>query len=175
MEHSKLSTAAGIVLVLALMAGCSTNKSSESSGQSAAGNPPISSMPSEQMGGSESQQQGGYGSGDFAQLQHVVYFDFDSSDLSPAAQSILDANIAALRSGTQHIRLEGHTDERGTREYNLALGERRANGVARYMQVNGISASRIETISYGKEKPVDPGHDEAAWAKNRRVEIIVSQ
>jgi peptidoglycan-associated lipoprotein len=111
---------------------------------------------------------------DLSQLQHVVYFDFDKFDLSPAGQSVVDANIAALRNGNQHIRLEGHADERGTREYNLALGERRANAVARYMQANGIAASRIETISYGKEKPADLGHDEAAWSKNRRVEIVLN-
>ena len=67
--------------------------------------------------------------------------------------------------------LEGHADERGTREYNLALGERRAQAVERYLQVQGVAAGQMETISYGEERPVDGSHNEAAWAKNRRAEI----
>ena len=70
------------------------------------------------------------------------------------------------------VRLEGNTDERGTREYNLALGERRANAVKAYLVAQGVSPSQIEVVSYGEEKPVDPGHNEAAWAKNRRVQIV---
>jgi len=102
----------------------------------------------------------------------VFYFDFDSSVLKPEAQQALDAHIALLRTSDESIRLEGHTDERGTRDYNMALGERRANAVRDYMVVNGIASYRIETISYGEEKPVAYGSGEAAWSQNRRVELV---
>lgn len=167
MEHKKLSSAVGIVFALTLLAGCSSNKSDDSNKNAAATTQaaPVT-------------QDNSYGNGSdnssLSAQQRIVYFDFDKSDLSPAAQSILDSAIGTLRSGSQHIRLEGHADERGTREYNLALGERRANSVAKYLEVNGIPSSRIETISYGKEKPADTGHTEAAWSQNRRVEIVLN-
>ena len=103
---------------------------------------------------------------------NVVYFDLDQSVLRPDARRVLDAHIAVLRRNNASIRLEGHADERGTREYNLALGERRANSVADYMSVNGISGRRIETVSYGEERPVALGSGEFNWRQNRRVEII---
>ena len=101
----------------------------------------------------------------------VFYFDFDSSVIKPAAQVALDAHIALLKSNDRSVRLEGHTDERGTRDYNMALGERRANAVRDYMVVNGIASYRIETISYGEEQPVAYGSGEANWSQNRRVEL----
>lgn len=102
---------------------------------------------------------------------NVFYFEFDSSNLTPAAISAVNAHIAVLQRNNEYIRLEGHTDERGTREYNMALGERRANSVRDYMVANGISSARIETISYGEERPVAYGSGEANWAANRRVEL----
>ena len=81
--------------------------------------------------------------------------------------------MRALATSNNAIRLEGHTDERGTREYNLALGERRANSVRDYMVLNGIADYRIESISYGEERPIAYGSGEANWAKNRRVELVV--
>jgi peptidoglycan-associated lipoprotein len=102
----------------------------------------------------------------------VFYFDFDSSVLKPEAQQALDAHIALLKTSDESVRLEGHTDERGTRDYNMALGERRANAVRDYMVVNGIASYRIETISYGEEKPVAYGSGEANWSQNRRVELV---
>jgi peptidoglycan-associated lipoprotein len=104
---------------------------------------------------------------------NVFYFAFDSSNLTPEAIAALDAHIAVLKTTHSAVRLEGHTDERGTREYNLALGERRANSVRDYMVLNGIATSRIEAISYGEERPVAFGSDEASWAQNRRVELVV--
>lgn len=101
----------------------------------------------------------------------VFYFDYDSSMLKPAAQAALDAHIALLRTNDRTIRLEGHTDERGTRDYNMALGERRANSVRDYMVVNGIPSYRIETVSYGEEQPVAYGSGESNWSQNRRVEL----
>lgn len=101
----------------------------------------------------------------------VFYFDFDSTNLKPAAQVALDAHIALLKTNDRSVRLEGHTDERGTRDYNMALGERRANAVRDYMVVNGIASYRIETVSYGEEQPVAYGSGEANWSQNRRVEL----
>ena len=103
---------------------------------------------------------------------NVFYFDFDSSNLTSEALDALNAHVAVLNRTTSQIRLEGHTDERGTREYNLALGERRANSVRDYMVASGISSLRIETVSYGEERPAAYGSGESNWARNRRVELI---
>ncbi len=104
----------------------------------------------------------------------VVYFDFDKYNLRPDAIQILRGNIEYLKANPNvAVRIEGHCDERGTNEYNMALGMRRANSSRNYLIANGISASRITVRSYGEEQPVDPGHNEAAWAKNRRAEFIV--
>lgn len=104
-------------------------------------------------------------------LETVFYFEFDSSQLQPATRAALDAQAAALRKSNRAIRLEGHADERGTREYNLALGERRAKAVADYLAIQGVPRSRIEVISYGEERPVSLRSDEQGWALNRRVEL----
>jgi peptidoglycan-associated lipoprotein len=106
-----------------------------------------------------------------AAVGNVFYFDYDSSTLKPQAQEALDAHIALLQGNQRTVRLEGHTDERGTREYNMALGERRANSVRDYMVVNGIASHRIESISYGEEQPIAYGSDESSWSQNRRVEL----
>jgi len=105
--------------------------------------------------------------------QRVVYFEFDSSAIDEESRLVIEAHAAHLNTNTKlKLRLEGHADERGTREYNLALGERRAQSVERLFRVLGVSADRITVVSYGEEKPASPGHDESAWRLNRRVEII---
>jgi len=102
----------------------------------------------------------------------VFYFEFDRSDLSAEARAALVHHANYLKSNpSARYRLEGHADERGTREYNLALGERRAQAIERYLQVQGVSSNQLETISYGEENPVDTRTTEAAYALNRRVEI----
>jgi peptidoglycan-associated lipoprotein len=99
-----------------------------------------------------------------------IHFEFDSAALSSEARAILDQHAEWLRGySTVTLLIEGHCDERGTVEYNLALGERRANAAYNYLMSLGITASRLKTISYGKEFPLDPGHTEEAWAKNRRA------
>ena len=104
-----------------------------------------------------------------------VFFELDSSDLSPAAQRALDQDAGLLKKyGTWTITIEGHCDERGTAEYNLALGERRAIAARAYLVSLGISADRLRTVSYGKEFPFDPGHDESAYAKNRRAHFVIT-
>jgi peptidoglycan-associated lipoprotein len=103
-----------------------------------------------------------------------VNFDYDKYNLKPLAQSILKAAAPAYLKYTEYkLVVEGHCDERGTVEYNLALGEKRAAEAAKYLVDLGIAKDRIKTISYGKEMPLDKGHDEAAWAKNRRARFII--
>lgn len=104
-----------------------------------------------------------------------VFFEFNKSDLSDEARATLDRQATWLKKyGRVHVTIEGHCDERGTREYNLALGERRATAVKNYLVSDGIAASRIKTISYGKERPAVLGHNEAAWAQNRRAVTVVT-
>ena len=105
--------------------------------------------------------------------QHVVYFDFDSSELKPEAQSVISNWAKYLsQNPSARTRLEGHTDERGTREYNIALGERRSRSVQQALQLRGVSSGQLSVISYGEERPVAMGHDDSAWGQNRRVEIV---
>lgn len=102
-----------------------------------------------------------------------VHFTFDSSVVDDENRAIVEAHARYLAANKNiKVVLEGHCDERGTREYNLALGERRAQAVERMFKVLGVSADRIKNVSYGEEKPLAMGHDESAWAQNRRVEII---
>jgi peptidoglycan-associated lipoprotein len=104
----------------------------------------------------------------------AVYFDFDKSDLRQDALEQLKKNAEWLKSNAAYrVRLEGNCDERGTTEYNLALGDRRAVTVRNYLTKAGIGAGRLETISYGEEHPANPGHDESAWAQNRRVDFTI--
>ncbi len=104
-----------------------------------------------------------------------VYYEYDSAELTAAARGILDANAVLLkRYATWMLTIEGHCDERGTAEYNLALGERRAASAQAYLTSLGIPAERLRTVSYGKEFPFDPGRDEAAYAKNRRAHFVIT-
>jgi peptidoglycan-associated lipoprotein len=103
-----------------------------------------------------------------------IHFDFDKYDILQGDAEILKGNAALLvKFPNVKIQIEGHCDERGTVEYNLALGERRANSTKNYMISLGISGNRISTISYGKERPMDPAHNEDAWAKNRRAHSVI--
>lgn len=106
----------------------------------------------------------------------LVHFDYDSSDLSSQDQRVLQAHAQYLKANTSaKVLLAGHADERGTREYNMALGERRANAVQAFFVSNGVKSSQLDTVSFGKEKPLNNGTNEAAWAENRRVEIGYQQ
>jgi peptidoglycan-associated lipoprotein len=109
-----------------------------------------------------------------SKLLKDIHFDFDKYDIRPGDAEVLKGNAALLmKHPTVKIQIEGHCDERGTIEYNLALGERRANSAKKYLVSLGMPADRISTISYGKEKPLDPGHNGEAWAKNRRDHLII--
>lgn len=123
--------------------------------------------PAQQVGGRDDDTSG------LSLSERTIYFEFDSSDLSPEGQAIA-ANFARylIANPTKKLRLEGHADERGTREYNVGLGERRANAVLNALRQGGASASQVSIVSYGEERPADPRHDEEGWARNRRVEIV---
>lgn len=105
--------------------------------------------------------------------KRVIYFDFDSSEIKGEGTDIVGAHAKYLANNpTARVRLEGHTDDRGSREYNIGLGERRAQSVRRALLLQGATETQLSTVSYGAERPAVAGHDEAAWAKNRRVEIV---
>ena len=105
-------------------------------------------------------------------LSEIVYFDFDSAELSPSARTTLDQVVRIMSANpTESLEIGGHADERGTRSYNLALGARRAASVADYLLAQGINELRLRQISYGKEKPLLSGSNEEAWQKNRRAEL----
>jgi len=104
-----------------------------------------------------------------------VFFELDSAELSAVGQKALDENAALLkRYASWTVTVEGHCDERGTAEYNLALGERRAGAARAYLVSLGISGDRLKIVSYGKEFPFDPGHDESAFSKNRRAHFVIT-
>lgn len=105
--------------------------------------------------------------------KRVIYFDFDSSDIKGEGNDIVAAHAKYLAShGGTRVRLEGNTDARGSREYNIGLGERRAQAVRRALLLQGVTEAQLSTVSYGAERPAVAGNDDAAWAKNRRVEIV---
>ncbi|HEX3917480.1 MAG TPA: peptidoglycan-associated lipoprotein Pal [Caulobacteraceae bacterium] len=106
----------------------------------------------------------------------LVYFDFDGSNIRPDAQPVLAGQAQWLQRYPQvRVRIEGNCDERGTREYNFALGARRADAVRSFLIAHGVAAARITTISYGKERPIDPGHDDQAWARNRNAHTAITE
>jgi peptidoglycan-associated lipoprotein len=107
-----------------------------------------------------------------ANSQRVIYFDFDSYVVKDEYRGIVEVHAKALAADRKkHLAIEGHTDERGGREYNLALGQKRAEAVAKSLTLLGATDAQVEAVSFGKERPAAPGSDEAAWAKNRRAEL----
>jgi len=107
-----------------------------------------------------------------ANVARIIYFDYDSYVIKPEFQNLIEAHARFLKANNgRKVAIEGHTDERGGREYNLALGQRRAEAVRRALGLLGVTDSQVEAVSFGKEKPVAPGSDEASWSQNRRAEI----
>jgi peptidoglycan-associated lipoprotein len=106
-----------------------------------------------------------------ATLSNVVYFDFDQYSLTAESRAVLLAHADKLKGASVAVRLEGHADERGSREYNMALGEKRANAVRDFLVTQGVSGSSLEVVSFGEEQPAATGSDEASWSQNRRVEV----
>ena len=106
-------------------------------------------------------------------VARIVYFDYDSYVIKQEFQSLIEGHARFLKANAgRKINIEGHTDERGGREYNLALGQRRSEAVRRALGLLGVNDSQVEAVSFGKEKPAAPGSDEGSWAKNRRAEIV---
>ena len=107
-------------------------------------------------------------------LATMIHFDYDKANIRPDDAGTLDQKVGILQAnGNLRVRVAGHCDERGSDEYNLALGNRRATSAKQYLVSHGIDAGRVETQSYGKERPLDPGHNEEAWSKNRRDEFDI--
>jgi peptidoglycan-associated lipoprotein len=102
----------------------------------------------------------------------TVYFDFDRSDIRPDARDALRANADRIKSSSDTVTIQGNTDERGSAEYNLALGERRANAAKRYLVDLGVASSQLKTVSFGEDRPAVQGHDESAWRYNRRADFV---
>ncbi len=167
MQMLKFGKLAALSLALAVAVGCSS-KGGDASGEGAID-------PNAGYGADTGAVDGSYDSNrnEEAALRAITtfYFEFDSSDLKPEAIRALDVHARDLQGNGARVVLEGHADERGTREYNMALGERRAKAVQRYLVLQGVSPAQLEPVSYGEERPMVTGHDESAWSQNRRVEL----
>ncbi|PTY37116.1 peptidoglycan-associated lipoprotein [Saccharospirillum sp. MSK14-1] len=173
MAKSKLIQAAAITFAV-FLAGCATTEDTGSSGEatSTTGTGTTDEELTLDTDTTEGEQSV---TSEFQALldQTIVYFDFDKSEIRTEFRTVLNAHAMNLVANpNMSIVLEGHADERGTREYNLALGERRAQAVADYLMLKGAAASQIDTVSYGEERPVALGSTEADYAENRRVEIV---
>ena len=166
MEVIKFGKMAALVVAFGIVVGCS------SKGGDAAGTGAVDPNAGYDSGATTGADSGSVSSEEAA-LRAITtfYFECDSSELKPEAMRALDVHAKDLKAQGNRVALEGHTDERGTREYNMALGERRAAAVQRYLALTGVSVSQLELVSYGEEKAAVPGSSEEAWAQNRRVEL----
>ena len=154
------------LMVTFLAVGCSSNKPKNNQDGANGANGANDGLTLELNGDSDSGKAGGL---------KTVYFDFDSSSIEGSAKATAQANADFLKANTSvDIQIEGHCDERGGRQYNLALGERRAKVVRDYLVALGVESKRISTVSYGNERPVAEGADESAWSKNRRANFVVT-
>jgi peptidoglycan-associated lipoprotein len=154
------------LMVAFLAVGCASKKPNNGQDGAEGANGANNGLTLQLNGDSDSNTAGG--------LQ-TVYFDFNSSTLSDATTSALKNNATFLKANaTVDVQVEGHADERGGIQYNLALGERRAKSVRDYLVSQGVESKRISTVSYGKERPVAEGHDDSAWSKNRRGNFVVT-
>lgn len=164
MQLNKVLKELLLAVPIMAIAACSSHKSADD-GQAGYGAGAGSEMSSEEQARLQMQE---------LPNSPVVYFGFNNYDVAADYAQMLDAAAALLRSHPSYrLTVEGNTDERGTSEYNIALGERRAYVVKMYLQGKGVSADQISIVSYGKEKPAVLGHDEAAYAKNRRAELVI--
>ncbi len=163
---------AALVLSLAFLSACSTKKETTNTTT-----PPVKEEPAvvvktaEQLAAEAAEAV--RVADEKVRQERTIYFDFDTATIKDEFRPVLEAHAKFLANNASiSVKLEGNADERGTPEYNIALGEERAKAVAEIFRTFGVSDSQMEVISYGEERPVDPGHNEEAWAKNRRVEIV---
>jgi peptidoglycan-associated lipoprotein len=180
MRKTILLMAVAVMGALAV-AGCSHRAKPTTASQTSSAVPELpqtsTSGADSSRAGAGSATQGGAGAGNgasAAQLSNrVIYFDFDNSDIKAEYTDLVAAHARNLAANASiKVRLEGHTDERGSREYNIGLGERRAQAVKRALMLQGVTEAQISTVSYGEERPAVTGHTEEAWSRNRRVEIV---
>lgn len=157
----------GLACVLAVLTGCSSTATQDDAATSPADASPVSTQPAVSEGLNTSEPQEPVE----AALDTVVYFEFDQSILTADSRALLSAHAERLKSSPRALRLEGHADERGTREYNMALGERRANAVRDFLVLQGVDRAALESVSYGEERPAVLGSNERTWQQNRRVEL----
>ncbi len=178
MIHSQFKRMSIALTVAALMAGCSSGVKLDDVPVEDKG--ATSTAPSGANAGGAGQSgvapvdltQAGRDAGGPVGIARIVYFDFDSFVVKPEYQSVLEGHARYLKaSSARKVMIEGHTDERGGREYNLALGQKRAEAVRRSLALLGVPDAQMEAVSYGKEKPAAQGHSESAFAQNRRVEL----
>ena len=167
-----------LIACVGLLAACSGSQTTKPSatGESVTASAGTTSAAGSADAGQASQLPGGArtANGDADLLaQRKIYFDFDSSEIKPAYAAMIGAHGKWLAlDKSLHVRLEGNTDERGSPEYNVGLGERRAQAVKRALLLQGAHENQITTVSYGEERPVVEGHTEAAWSQNRRVDVV---
>jgi peptidoglycan-associated lipoprotein len=169
MSYFKITSLAALLVVLA---GCSQNTIPDPEPTDTTYGGDAAGASTDAMGGDP------YGGGEYmddpsaGELDMVIYFDFDKYEIRPEDQDIVSRHAMQLGNNPDmRVRLEGHTDERGSREYNIGLGERRSQAVRQALMIQGVSASQISTVSFGEERPVAFGSNEADWAQNRRVEF----
>ena len=163
MQLNKVLKGLMIALPIMAVAACSSNKNNDQTGDDSSMNQTNTGLSAEELARQQMEQ---------LQQNNTVYFGFDKYNVSPEYAEMLDAHAAFLRSNPSvRVVVEGHADERGTPEYNIALGERRANAVKMYLQSKGVSGDQVSLVSYGKEKPAVLGHTEADYTKNRRAVI----
>jgi peptidoglycan-associated lipoprotein len=160
----------GMIAAVALLAACETPGDTSASTGGAGGQTAATTSPTVGSSSGRSLQEQLV-----AEIGDRVFYDFDKSDLKPEARKTVERWAAFLKQNPNAtVTIEGHADERGTREYNIALGERRANAAKNYLVSLGIQARRVATISYGKERPAVVGSNEAAWAQNRRGVMVIN-
>jgi peptidoglycan-associated lipoprotein len=158
-----------VVILLALVAGCSSTGDTNTEGSVV----DDQSMVNEGVVGSESSAGSSLEDPNSQLARRVIYFDYDSSEIAPEDRQLISAHAAYLAAnGGLRVTLEGNADERGSAEYNIALGDQRAQSIRRAFELQGVMPEQLTTVSYGEEKPVAEGHSEDAWRLNRRVEIV---
>lgn len=170
---SKIKIAVSLFSLLTVLAGCSSNSVEDASFEIDEVTDAEESVLESGLAAEDTQiVEQSYETVDpVANIDTVFYFDFDQAILNSAARAALTFHAEALKASPRSIRLEGHADERGSREYNMALGERRANAVRDFLRLQGVPSSLIETVSYGEEQPASIGSYDSSWSQNRRVEL----